>query len=594
MRQKYYRKQREKRVNQIETISKELLVSQVLEAINCNNMLASIRRYNELYRYTGTPDGEAAVDYIMDKMSEYGIPAKRIKYDAYLSLPLSAHVDMIFPDKKRYKVIAGVFSGSAKGLQGELYYDYMCTQKGLGQKQNIQRFAEFKDKIIITRDDGGDFAKTAYDAGALGVIHIWPSGEPFHHHSTIGTVWGTPVPSDAHKFPYVPFVEMTKGDGEELIGLLEKGNVTVAITTELENKIRRTSMPIVTIKGASEKYVLISGHYDSWYEGITDNAASDAILIELARIFTEKKDILKRSVVIGWWSGHSDGRYSGSTWFCDNNWEDLTKNCVAHINIDLAGCKNADQIRARTTLMEGKAFTDNLIREFTGNEPKLYIPMIRGADQSFWGNRVPISIMLKYEPLPENCDFQCPSGGAWWHTDADTIDKLDENILMRDARINAKMACLILNADHLPVDIAGYISEMESFLKNIESKLNEDFSLTLVFSHIEKLKEAVEKLAEASGTIQDTDEIVKKVAGELTRITYSYSSPYYQDSAVSSQPFPLLNKVIGLTRENTCADYYLFNKTDFIRQRNRLIGQINQVIDDIDHQIIKWQLKKSK
>lgn len=580
-------------MNQIDNIiSKELLAAQVLEAINFNNIFAAVERYNELFRYTGSPDGEAAVDYIMDKMTEYNIPAKRIRYDAYLSLPLSAHVDLVSPGNKRYKVIANVYSGNADGLQGELYYDYMSAQKGLSQKQNVQRFAEFKDKIVITRDAEGDYAKAAYDAGAIGVIHIWPSGEPLHHHGTVGTVWGTPVPSDLHKFPYIPFVEMTKGDGEELLALLEKGKVTVAVTTKMENGIKRTSMPVATIKGAGEKYVLISAHYDSWYEGITDNAVSDAILIELARIFNEKKNELKRSVVIAWWSGHSDGRYAGSTWFCDNNWEELTQNCVAHINIDLAGCKNADQIRARTTLMEGKAFTDNVIKEFTGNEPKPYIPMIRGADQSFWGNRIPISIMLKYEPLPENCDFQCPSGGAWWHTDADTIDKLDVDILKRDARINAKMACLILNAEQLPVDIAGYINEMERFLTEIDSKLNEDFDLTPVFSRIEKLKEAAGKLAEASRTVQDNDDIIKKVAGELTRLTYSYSSPYYQDSAVASQPFQLLCKAAGLTRENSYADYYLFTRNEFVRQRNRLVGQIDRLIDDIDYQMLKWQCGK--
>ena len=93
-------------------------------------------------------------------------------------------------------------------------------------------------------------------------------------------------------------------------------------------------------RGKSDSFVLVSGHYDSWYEGITDNAVSDAILLEYARVLYAHRSELKRGVRIAWWSGHSDGRFSGSTWYCDSHYADLRKNCVAHVNLDLTGCKN--------------------------------------------------------------------------------------------------------------------------------------------------------------------------------------------------------------------------------------------------------------
>ena len=120
------------------------------------------------------------------------------------------------------------------------------------------------------------------------------------------------------------------------------------VTIEMETKIRRSSMVAVDIKGKSDSFVLVSGHYDSWYEGITDNAVSDAILLEYARVLYAHRSELKRGVRIAWWSGHSDGRFSGSTWYCDSHYADLRKNCVAHVNLDLTGCKNSEQIVART------------------------------------------------------------------------------------------------------------------------------------------------------------------------------------------------------------------------------------------------------
>ena len=557
----------------------EKLTQEILSELDTNSMRSTVERFNLMNRYTGHPDGEAAVDYIVKRLEEYKVPYERLSYDAYVSLPIDACVDVITPEKKSIYAIAHVYSGEARNLCAPLFYDKLSEQKSLSQKEQKARFAAFKGKIVLTRSSGGSFAKMAAEAGAAGVIHFWPSGEKWVHHGTAGNVWGTPVPRDLDQFCFLPFVDMTKGDGEYLLNLLRNGPVKVALNIKMDMGVRRTSMPVATIPGASKKYVLISGHYDSWYEGITDNAASDAIMLDFARVFMKHRKELKRTVKIAWWSGHSDGRYAGSTWYFDNNWTDLNENCVAHINIDLAGCKNADQIRARTTLMEGREFTDSVIREFTGYEPKPYIPMVRGADQSFWGVHVPITIMPKYEPLPENCDFCCPSGGAWWHTEADTIDKLDEKIMIRDAKLNAAMACRILNAKHVPVNIPGFICEMEKFLNGIEAELSEDFVISPVFSALEELKKTASDFCRKYITLPDSDSILKKTAGELVRVTYTMCSPYYEDPASAELPFQGLRNACGVTRTNTDDDMFLFIQTDFIRQRNRLVNSFKNVAE---------------
>ena len=44
-----------------------------------------------------------------------------------------------------------------------------------------------------------------------------------------------------------------------------------------------------------DEFLLVHGHYDSWYEGIGDNATGDAALLELARVLWGLRDRLKRT-----------------------------------------------------------------------------------------------------------------------------------------------------------------------------------------------------------------------------------------------------------------------------------------------------------
>ena len=70
------------------------------------------------------------------------------------------------------------------------------------------------------------------------------------------------------------------------------------LTIRMESGVRNSRMVIADIPGKSENFILINGHYDSWYEGITDNATSDAIMLELARVFWKHREKLERSVRI--------------------------------------------------------------------------------------------------------------------------------------------------------------------------------------------------------------------------------------------------------------------------------------------------------
>ena len=141
-----------------------------------------------------------------------------------------------------------MFTGRSFRFEGASFYD-LSARKESEPKEEKARFAEFRGNDP-DRSSGEVFAKKSADAGALGVIHLWPSAEPLHHHGTTGAVWGSPVPADQDQFPYLPFVEMTKDDAESLLALLSEGkNVEISMNIKMDNGVRRTSMPVAAIQG---------------------------------------------------------------------------------------------------------------------------------------------------------------------------------------------------------------------------------------------------------------------------------------------------------------------------------------------------------
>ena len=556
----------------------------IANELNVKNIMNDLENFNKLERYTGSSDGEKAVDFIVGRMETLDIPVSREFYDIYRSLPLGGDVEILSgAPVRKYHLTPYVYSGVAPNITAPLIYDRFSKNIHCPQNLTQARMASFKGKIVLTYDNSYKFACLAKQAGAAGILTIWT--DDLAHHGTLGGVWGTPEPDDLqYRYPHIPYAEIVKTDGEELKTFLNENEVIVSLNISMDNSILKTSMPIATIKGKSENFVLVSGHYDSWYEGITDNAVANVSMMELARVLKKHQQELKRTVILAWWSGHSDGRYSGSTWYFDHHWHDLKKHCIAHINMDICGCKTSDLVSFNTSMLEGERFSEEFLKEFNTESPISSTPMARFADQTFWGADVPLAIMPKFsrKTLPNERTFY------WWHSVEDTIDKVDPRIVLRDSRVIAKLTCIFANAEKLPMDLLGFTDLMEKRLRLIEANLSRDFDLSDIWEYISKLKSIIKTFSEEANKHLNTDNILTSIAGELTRITFTSSSPYHQDLAVNSSMFPKLSEAIGQTPENTTPDYYLALKTMFYRQKNRLTGQINVVIEKCENQLFRW------
>jgi aminopeptidase YwaD len=534
-------------------------------------------------RLTGEAEAEEAVDYIINQLEQYGVDYHRYRFDGFFSDPILGVVVVHSATPFIVKAKTRSFSQHCpEGVEAELVYDQSSGEKANHTKLNNQ-FAHFKGKIVISWNYYEDYVKEIEKAGAIGLIHIWPSEEEAIHEETVGTVWGTPTIENFDQLTTLPVVGVNHRDGTMLLQHMKKENITVSLKTVLNVGVKNVSLPVASIPGEEDQYLLISGHYDSWHKGATDNAVANALLLELARLFSREDIKLKRGIKFAWWPGHSNGRYAGSAWYCDHFWDEINENCVAHINVDFPGSKGNEVIYSRSTMIEDKSLVETYIEYYTGYKPKQSTYLPRGADQSFWGTNIPIHIMFKYEPQQENKRFQTPGGNWWWHTEADTYDKVDLDLLVRDTKIHTSLVYELANIDILPLQISEFLINSRSIIKEIDFHSDETFDFTSIYHSLDILNDKVMELSEQEiRNKNEYNQLLKKVGGTLNRLLFSYSSKYEYDNTFPFQPFPGLVKVKGVYRKNSNSETLLFTYTYFVRQRNRFVQEVKGIVSEID------------
>ena len=146
----------------------------------------------------------------------------------------------------------------------------------------------------------------------------------------------------------------------------------------------RCLLPVVEIRGQEDpdEFLLVHGHYDSWYEGIGDNATGDAALLELARVLWGLRGQLKRTVRIAWWPGHSTGRYAGSTWYADTFADEIDEHCIAQLDIDSPGCAGATAYEEVMWMAEADGLCRSAIPMRSGCPPNSVRPLVPATTRS--------------------------------------------------------------------------------------------------------------------------------------------------------------------------------------------------------------------
>ena len=557
--------------------------------------------FDKLDRISGGEGEARASELLAQALARYGIPHRVHRFRAYLSWPVRAELRVTAPEARTLKAVTPAFSASTApdGLEGELLF---VGRPGaiFGSLDAAYEGRDLRGKIIVA--DGlitPQHARRVEDLGAAGLIHINP--RDLLHEMIITTIWGTPTPETAHLIPNIPALSISRSDGDWLKQLAERGPVRVRLVTEVSTRWREIPLVEAVVPGSlePEKFILVSSHLDAWYAGMTDTASTDASILEMARILHGHREWLRRSVRFVWWTGHSTGRYAGSTWYADNFWSDLEAHCVAYMNLDGPGARSVplDEVAA-WAWPELETFTKQLARELTGKEPregyfagpmKVFRPF-RAGDSAFQGLGIPeVSIGLPEIP-PRHADHAEYVGGSergwWWHTPEDSLDKIDMRALVRDTELRLAELYSLATLTVLPYQVTPIAESFWAALTDLHAASGRHLDLWPLLERAGKLKEAAQALDAAAldlrlrsdpheGDLRRINAALLRVAHLLNATLYSASGRFGQDPAAPLPVLPGLDPVRTLAKLDPESDQYGFLRTRLVRERNRVAATLD-------------------
>jgi len=562
------------------------LFERIEAAISTEEMWGHLQWLSKVRRDTGGPGEDATCDYIVGKLKAYGVPVRVHTYDAFLSYPRSATLRVVGAESVEFPCVTHSFCTSTgpDGISGKLSYVADADANRTGGAIALIDGLLAPIKVL-----------EASKAGARALIFA-NQGDVVHN--MIGTtIWGTPSLEQIDRLPSIPVISINRHSGEKLKALLAKGSVTVTLTAQVDTGWYRSKLPEAIIEGTEEpeKFVLVGGHYCAWEVGITDNATGNAVLMEMARVLQQNRADLKRSVRICWWPGHSHGRYSGSTWYADAFFADLSKNCITYHNIDSPGVKGATLYIARHTTAEIQAFCRASIARLTGQSTAPIHRPSRAADQAFLANGVPS--FSCYPFLPEDHPDRRPwTGGSanawWWHSSEDTLDKADRDIITLDAKISSTAVATLCTVPVLPLNFSDTVAEIFHFVDEFSRQAEGHLDSGALTEQTSRLVVAAERLmaavagAKTPAAQKTANNTLMRLSRILGPVIYSKGGRFTHDPAEWSpimrnnktSSFPGLNKAALLESLKGTREYG-FLRTQIVREVNRANAALDEAAD---------------
>jgi hypothetical protein len=576
------------------------LEREFLERITLEAPWSAVERFSRLVRLSGSEQEREAVDYLIDQLRAWGVPHTLHEPTCFISIPLQATLRVDEPDGKRFRAKTVAMGASTDGeeVSGELVYVPPRLRDDVADDWSYGldfTGIDARGKIVLA--DGMAAPGRVLDvmaAGALAGIFINP-GKHIHE-SICTTIWGTPDLDAVDRQPTIPVLGVNHDEGQELIALAKQGG-RVAFSTRVDTGWRPIPVLVAEIPGsvAPDEFVLLHGHVDSWHEGVGDNATGDATMLELARVFWQHRDRLARSLRIAWWSGHSHGRYAGSTWYADAFGLNLARGCVSQVNCDSPGCRWADTYNELTVMSETEPFVDTVIRATTGIAPQMERPP-RAGDYSFNGIGISSFYMLSSTMSPEAREAKgyYPVGGCGaniaWHTEDDTLEIADRDNLLRDMRMYAASLLRVLNAPLHPFDWRHTTREFASTVARYQSAAGEAFDFgpaRVALADLDATLARFYAAAPVDAAPGDEDArrfnaVQRRLARLLVPVNYSRATPFHHDPALEVPPLPDLAPALSLPSARDDIAQRGIVTTHLTRGQNRLVWTLEQAQETVE------------
>lgn len=552
-------------------------INDLVARVDSERLMSTTATIAQWERLSGSDGERKAFDYIESVLRELGYSCERHHPVCLVSIPREASLEIV-GEAEPIQCITQSFGVSTPsgGIELDL------VDAGAGSNSELARAGAPGNAVLMDGLATPNTVAPTETFGAAAVIHN--SGEQIHE-MTISPVWGSPTPSTMQMLPKIPHISVDRDGAERLRNALTSGSCRVRIKANVETGWKPLPVLIADAPGFEDRlrHVLLSGHVDSWYFGAMDNGSANASMLETARLMNNCADEMDHGLRLAFWSGHSHARYATSTWYADEYWSFIHHHCIAHVNIDSPGGQGATDLTGASTMAETHHVARDIFQAVSGDQLN-YDRIGRLGDQSFWGTGVPslyCSISQQPpEPTPTGVGALLGRGGGlgwWWHTADDTMDKLDPEFLVRDARILLATVHTLCTESKINFDQSGAAREIRETLEDLQGVAGEDLDLSYLIEISRNLEELATVLAQLDITDDSSaDELalyngcVTGVSRILIPINYTVSGEFEQDPAIPGEALPGLQPMRQLPERRNVPDAYHPWMTKLRRERNRI------------------------
>ncbi len=529
------------------------------DQVSVRRLVADVEALARWVRLSGTTEEMESFRYVRRRLRAAGCSTRLIMHDALISLPGPASL-LVTPAGGAARPVACITHSFAAST-GHTGIEAPVVYAGSGGPAELAA-ADPTGKIALI--DGlatPDRVYAAEAAGAVGLVFL--NRDPLVHEMIVSPVWGSPPPEGARSLPRVPVVSVAGPQRDHLREAASAGDLRARIEASVDTRWRKTPLLVADLPGEVEDtFVLLAGHLDSWHRGAMDNGTANATMLEVARVLARARRY--RGVRIAFWSGHSHGRYSGSTWYADHHWQEMDARCVAHVYVDSVGGRGAVVNPHAYAMPETRAVADSIIAEVTGGRFEGG-RVGRAGDQSFLGIGIPSLLMSLSEQPADSAeasrDFSIRTGGTtgglgwWWHTVEDLPDKIDPGALERDCRIYLGVAWALATEPVLPLDYHATARHWLGRLRTLQRSTGRRLDLRSVIAEARRLVEATEALnrraqalrsAPRTPAIRALNSGLMALGRVLIPADYTRTGRFDHDAALEQHDTPLLEAARAL------------------------------------------------
>jgi hypothetical protein len=531
-------------------------------------------------RMAGTANGRHMAEYSAAMMNESGVAAQVHELPGLVSFPERTTFEVL--GSSPVSMAAMTLGHSEPTGPGGVVAELIDIGGG-GLPDYEGR--DVTGKIVVTDTTSGpgrhEKQRLAGMHGAAGYLALnWGyTTDTTLPYGSVKPAWGNPTPATFRdEMATLPCVGISRADGIKLRAMMNQAPVRACIKPVVVNEWRPIQIAVGEIAGLTDDFVVVGGHQDSW-EGpqATDNATGSACMLELARVFNQNRDKLKRGLVFGFWTAHETGTMIGSSWFVDRNWDRLRRHAAAYLQIDQPSCLGAT-CWGSTANTELRRFQQAIDARLTGNRPRTWRRALKIGDTSFLGAGVPmLTSLATYDPeyLKQTANATL---GWWHHTVENTLDKVDWDALPLHLRVYGAYLWELCTAPVLPFD---YVSVVEEVLQRLTTLKEPDDRLKLapLIDAAAALKDSAGRLdaaARSCNSAAQADSInacLKRLGRMMIPIASTAKGAYDQDPyslTAQSTVLPALFELPQLNQSNLDEHQRIMLEIQLVRNRNRV------------------------